>query len=268
LGCFSLALSKVQAKPLILRKFGGSDIGGTFGKAGAFLATSVARRANLYLLQTKGLVAAAYAQGLVNAIWFPNYREMPDGDTATSESEAATQCTRFVYVGQLRRSKGLTVLAEAMNLLPRSLAVDLYGPWHSDLDRGILESRTMTYKGELRPDAVIETLKLYDAFVFPSQWVGEGHPGVLVEALIAGLPIITSDIGGISEIVDNTFGILVRPGDPAGLAEAMHRLFSNPDLYARMRAAAPKAAVGFGADTRAREFLEMCDSLVTTGSKT
>lgn len=64
-----------------------------------------------------------------------------------------------------------------------------------------------------------------------------------VEALYAGLPVVTSGIGGASEIVDPTCGVLVPPGDAGALAEALGRLVAEPDARRRLAAAGPARAV-------------------------
>jgi glycosyltransferase involved in cell wall biosynthesis len=60
----------------------------------------------------------------------------------------------------------------------------------------------------------------------------------LVEALHAGLPVVTSGIGGACEIVDGTCGVLTPPGDAAGLSAALRRLIVDRDLTARLGSAA------------------------------
>ncbi len=64
----------------------------------------------------------------------------------------------------------------------------------------------------------------------------------LVEALAAGLPVVTTAIGGAVEIVDDTCGLLVPPGDVASLAAALERLIVDGALRARLAAGAPSRA--------------------------
>jgi glycosyltransferase involved in cell wall biosynthesis len=64
----------------------------------------------------------------------------------------------------------------------------------------------------------------------------------LVEALYAGLPVVTTAMGGAQEIVDETCGILVKPGDEGELAEALGKLICNRTLLARLAAGGPARA--------------------------
>lgn len=68
-----------------------------------------------------------------------------------------------------------------------------------------------------------------------------------VEALAAGLPVVTTAIGGAMEIIDDSCGQLVPPADPNALAKALHRLFADGEL---------RRALGAGGRTRA---LALCD---------
>ena len=63
-----------------------------------------------------------------------------------------------------------------------------------------------------------------------------------VEALYAGLPVVTTAIGGALEIVDGSCGMLVAPNDPAALAGALRRLIEDRELRARLGAAGPARA--------------------------
>lgn len=83
---------------------------------------------------------------------------------------------------------------------------------------------------------VPELLSTADGYVLSSAW--EGMPVVLLEAAALELPIVATRVGGVAEVVDDgSTGILVQPGDPASLAEAMGRIQSlSPEERARMGA--------------------------------
>ena len=82
-------------------------------------------------------------------------------------------------------------------------------------------------KAELR--ALYQTV---DAFVFPSR--ADTLPLVILEAMAAALPIVASDVGGIPYEVTPETGVLVPPGDPARLADALDLMCRDPAPRARM----------------------------------
>jgi glycosyltransferase involved in cell wall biosynthesis len=89
----------------------------------------------------------------------------------------------------------------------------------------------VTFEG-FRAD-VPQVMADLDVFVLPSLWEGFGL--VLVEAMAAGRPVVASAVGPISEIVvDGVTGLLVPPGDPDALAEAIVRLLQDPELAAAL----------------------------------
>jgi glycosyltransferase involved in cell wall biosynthesis len=79
-------------------------------------------------------------------------------------------------------------------------------------------------------------LQSLDVIVLPS--LTEGTPNVIIEAMAYGLPVISTTVGGIPDIVDDESGILVPPGDAQALTQAMCRLAGDPTLRAKMGRAA------------------------------
>ena len=79
-------------------------------------------------------------------------------------------------------------------------------------------------------------------FVLPS--LAEGTPNAVIEAMAAGLPVITTEVGGLPDLVTPETGILVPPGDATALAAAMRRLASDPALRASMGRAARERYLG------------------------
>lgn len=108
-----------------------------------------------------------------------------------------------------------------------------------------------------------ETLRTHFAeaalFLHPSRRVGgdtEGIPNSIVEAMAAGLPVVATHHGGILEaITDGESGILCPEADPAAVAEAVLQILGQPDLAARLGAAAKSSATRkFSRDTIGRQW--------------
>lgn len=91
---------------------------------------------------------------------------------------------------------------------------------------------------------VPEVLAASDCFIFTSIREGEGMPGVLIEAGLAGLPIVTTDVAGARDVVeDGVSGFVVSVEDFNAMIAATVRLALSTELRARMGAAARKRCI-------------------------
>jgi glycosyltransferase involved in cell wall biosynthesis len=91
-------------------------------------------------------------------------------------------------------------------------------------------------------DDVPALLAAADIFALPSHF--EGLPMSIIEAMLTGLPVVSTDIKGAREqVVDGVTGLLVPPATVGKLAEALQQLVDDPGLRARMGAAGRARAV-------------------------
>jgi glycosyltransferase involved in cell wall biosynthesis len=107
-----------------------------------------------------------------------------------------------------------------------------------------------------------ECLAASDAFVLASNW--EGSPLAVMEAMAAGLPVVSTGVGGIPELIDHQReGVLVGPGDIAGLMRAMRSLTVDPLRRRALGAAARlRARNEFGVDSMTRNYAMLYRSLL------
>ena len=112
------------------------------------------------------------------------------------------------------------------------------------------------FPGHVPAPAVLPRLRI---FVLTS-WF-ENCPMALLEAMMAGVPAVVTDVGGVPELVADT-ALVVPPGDPAALAEALRRLLADPgfaaDLGARARA---RASAEFTAERNARRMIDLYERI-------
>jgi len=87
-------------------------------------------------------------------------------------------------------------------------------------------------------ERVADLIQGLDIFVLSSLKRSEGMPTAILEAMAAGKPVVATDVGAVSELVEHgRTGLLVEPGDPTALAAAIGRLVADPELRRRMGAA-------------------------------
>ncbi|MFM8552511.1 MAG: glycosyltransferase [Nitrospiraceae bacterium] len=165
--------------------------------------------------------------------------------------------------------KGLAVLLRAMRLAadrgdaPWQLLIVGEGPARADLEQ--LSERLnladrVVFAGPRRD--VASVLPLMDLFVCPSLYEGFGI--AIVEAMLAGLPVVASDVGGIPEIVvPGDTGLLVPPGDPEALAKAIQDLLAHPEQAKKLgRQGRQWAAAKFSVDVMVGRHQALYESLV------
>lgn len=143
-------------------------------------------------------------------------------------------------IANFYETKGLKYLIEAAGVFVRESANNPIflligdGPEREKLELQIKESGLENKV--LLPGRVSEAyayLSAFDVFVLPS--VKEGFPWAVLEAMAAKLPIIATDVGGNSEIIDNNKnGILVRPGEPADIATALNHIEEKESIRKEM----------------------------------
>jgi glycosyltransferase involved in cell wall biosynthesis len=169
---------------------------------------------------------------------------------------SATGGLRLLSVGRLVRKKGLDVVVEACGILNRrgvSFQATIIGddddigdggPVSVDLrhriDRLGLGSRIQLL-GQIGQEELYEHYRTATVFCLPCRVMGDGDrdgiPNVLLEAMSCEVPVITTPVSGIPELVeDGTNGLLVPQDDPEALADALIRLHGDPELAKRLAA--------------------------------
>lgn len=157
---------------------------------------------------------------------------------------------RIGAVGRLAEQKGLHTLIEAMRLLPHCrLTLVGEGPERPTLEalvRRFSLGDRVEFAGWAAPPWTATWA--FDVLAMPS--INEGFPLVIVEAMLASIPVVASTVGGIPEIVvPESTGLLVPPGDPDTLAQALRRLADDPQLRRDMGARCRAVAIGQFTDT-------------------
>jgi len=182
-------------------------------------------------------------------------------------SEAMERLPLLLSVGRLREKKGFPCLLNACHYLKlggykfRCVIVG-YGPLQLEIEKLVAALElgdVVSLTGMLAQDEVVDLYKRAAIFVLPCQITDDGDrdgiPNVLVEAMAMELPVVSTSVAGIPELVEHgENGLLVRPEDPAGLAAAMARLLEQPQLRQQLgKAGRAKVCRQFSADENAAQ---------------
>jgi glycosyltransferase involved in cell wall biosynthesis len=159
--------------------------------------------------------------------------------------------SRIVFVGRFVEKKGLDTLLDSLRLLTEdevAFTAHLYGsgPLESALrtrSRALGLDDRVFFEGPLRNQDFYTAVNHDDVFVCPSRYLPDGErdgiPVTLLEAMAAGITVVSTTISGIPElIVPDVNGYLVVPDDPGALARTLRDLLEHPDRRAAVRQAA------------------------------
>jgi glycosyltransferase involved in cell wall biosynthesis len=159
--------------------------------------------------------------------------------------------------------KGVDLAIEALARLDRPVRLDIVG---DGVRRGSYEELTgrlglgdaVTFHGIQPKERIAELMREADAFVLPSRF--DNNPVALLEALVSGLPVVATGVGGTPELIDDRNGLLVRP-DADSIAAGITSLLERLESYDRS-AIADDARARFGADPIARRLSEALNDAV------
>ena len=164
----------------------------------------------------------------------------PVPDSCFIECAPRTSC-KVVTLGRLNAQKNQAVLIDAFAEVARAddeAVLEIYGEGELEVElRERIEERGLEGRAFLmgKTDEPGEVLKGAGVFALSSDY--EGMPNALMEAMAAGLPVVTTDcpIGGPRElVVDGESGLLVPVGDARAMAAALSRFLSDGDLRSCM----------------------------------
>ncbi len=160
--------------------------------------------------------------------------------TKTNEFASRIRKPFGLFVGRMVYYKGLEILLRAIRSLPDiSLLLVGNGPLRPDLERmarslGI--SKRVHFAPPVDETAYPSIFQGADFFVLPSVSPSEAFGLSMVEAMASGLPVISTELGTGTSYVNlhGETGLVVPPGDPEALGEAIQKLCAIPNLAARM----------------------------------
>lgn len=171
---------------------------------------------------------------------------------ATPAARDAQRLPLVLAVGRFVEKKGFDQLIEACARLKqaglrfRCLIIGERGSAYEPIRQQILTrnlSDIVELRGAVSQDELREIYRGAAAFALPCQVMDDGDrdgfPNVLAEAMAMGVPVVSTRISGIPEMIDDgVHGLLVAPRDPAALAAALQRLLGDDALHQRLALAA------------------------------
>jgi len=201
-------------------------------------------------------------------------RELPASTEARAKLGLDGERTYMLSSGSVCQTKGVNEFYEAFRALaddfPKLSAIWVGGgPLQDSLqDRARKDGLSDRFgvTGNVPRSDVLTYMRAADVMAFPSY--AEGLPNVVMEAMAAELPTISTDVGGVPEIiVEGVTGAMVRPRDSAALAERIRDVFAAPDRWRTMSRNARRVIMDhFDVERNAEIALSFLDRMVAGDS--
>ncbi len=212
-----------------------NDFGGFFRK----LATKiVVRNAKLVTTVTENLADAMRNHGLRN----DNYVVLPNVVNLDmfhiNRKDVSNTSTKIIHVSCFEdKSKNISGLLESLKIVEQK-GIDFQCTLIGEgMDFDLMKEKAaslslinkVSFTGLLEGQTLADEISSGDFLVLSSNY--ENMPVVILEALASGLPVVSTNVGGIKEMIDETKGILVEPRNKEALAEAMIKMIETHKNY-------------------------------------
>ena len=215
----------------------GNDFSGFLRKTACKL---VVRNAKTVTTVTENLATAMKNHGLKNDnyVVLPNVVNLDMFHINQKCTDAINHVPTIIHISCFEdKSKNISGLLESLKIIDDKgidFQCKLIGEG-MDLDlmkekaKELLLINKVSFTGLLQGQALANELSSGDFLVLSSNY--ENMPVVILEALASGLPVVSTNVGGIKEMIDDTKGILVEPRNKEALAEAMIKMIETHKNY-------------------------------------
>lgn len=181
--------------------------------------------------------------GFSNVIVVPNFKHIK---YIPEREDSHDGVVKFVFLSRIIPEKGCDTIIEAAKMLNETykdnFSIDFWGPFENSYQREfLLKIRSLdnvNYKGflDLSNPENYDILADYDIMLFPTRWHGEGFPGIIIDAFVAGLPVIATDWSLNADIIKHgKTGVILNGNTVKDLQVAMLSFIEGKEDLNAMR---------------------------------
>ena len=215
----------------------GNDFGGFLRK---LFTKIVVRNAETVTTVTENLAIAMRNHGLKNDkyVVLPNVVNLDMFHINEKNTDATSHVPTIIHISCFEdKSKNISGLLESLKIIDDK-GIDFQCKLIGEgMDLNLMKEKAkelqlinkVSFTGLLQGQALADELSSGDFLVLSSNY--ENMPVVILEALASGLPVVSTNVGGIKEMIDDTKGILVEPRNKEALAEAMIKMIETHKNY-------------------------------------
>lgn len=175
-----------------------------------------------------------------------------DLENVVSKKNPANGKLRLVIACRQEKNKGTEIVINSLPLILQNkpdVSLDIIGsgsliPELKEQVKKLNLEDKVVFHGKVEHATVVKLMKQADVFCYPTS-ASEGFPKVVLEALASGLPVVTTKVSVLPELIKNDCGILLDEVSPEALAEAVIKIVSDKSFFEKLSSNAIKKASGF-----------------------
>lgn len=197
--------------------------------------------------ETQNVLYKTY-YGLENTCVIENFRDI---EIKPRENDFSNNVFKMIYASRVKEYKGILDLMDIVNNINNSsekkIFLDIYGDNQLSKENiPIFENMLnnhVRYFGALPSSEINEKIKEYDLFCLPTSYYGEGTSGALIEAMVAGTPVLVSSYSQVNAIIkNNENGYIFRLGSKSDLQAKLMHIINNKNELKRIAHTAQNSA--------------------------
>ena len=205
------------------------------------VSSMVLKNADAVIALTKDMQSRVHSMSGKDCLIIPNGTDLERTQHLPGDRLPLRSGNTILFVGRLHPVKGVVYLIEAMKIIASrndkaKLLIVGDGSERKALHHLIQKKglhKRVNLVGEVTNEEVLEYMATSDIFVLPS--LSEGFPTTILEAMASGLPIVTSRVTGLPEIIkDGENGFLAQPKNPQQIADKLQLLLDNKELRGKI----------------------------------
>jgi glycosyltransferase involved in cell wall biosynthesis len=277
IGTIGMLLAPMFGKPLFVRHCGNWFVQRTMAERfWKWFMEKFASGENLMLVTGGAVGPPSLHNPNLQWIFSTSLREQELKATGLPRKAFSGEGLRLIIACRQEREKGTGIVIESLALLLKEfpgVALDVLGDGtaidefkHLAQERKL--DRRITFHGKVNHQEVIGLLQQADLFCYPTS-ASEGFPKVVLEALACGLPVITTQVSVLPQLLANGCGILLQDTTPESVAQAVRKCLSDKEGYRLMSAKAIETARQYSLerwrDTIGSSLHKLCGPLKTDG---
>jgi glycosyltransferase involved in cell wall biosynthesis len=212
------------------------------------------RRHLQFLAGSKTICVSSYLKGRMqdsNLEYYKNLFTIPNGiQTRSFRPMNVVKKYDLLFIGRFQKAKGLDALLHALHLIQKpkgeAYKLGIAGEFTNEQQTFILNSTAevvregIVFLGTVQREDMPKIINSANLVVVPSRYESFGLPAL--EAMACGIPVLTTRVGGLPEIIDETVGVLVEPNDHGALAEAIRASITDHAFAERAIISGPAKA--------------------------